>query len=92
MIKRQAIQNNLSKINQPDNNKNLTYNRLSKGASSVVGGNQVPVGNNNQVKSSTASNYNQVTGNGIVRKKVENLARTGVEYPIMRDIGHAPFI
>jgi len=23
---------------------------------------------------------------------VENLPRTGIEYPLMRDLGHAPFI
>jgi hypothetical protein len=27
-----------------------------------------------------------------VKKKVENLPRTGIEYPMMRDLGHAPFI
>lgn len=25
-------------------------------------------------------------------RKIENLARTGVEYAFMRDLGHAPFI
>jgi hypothetical protein len=39
-----------------------------------------------------AGTYNQVSSNGIVRKKVENLPRTGIEYPLMRDLGHAPFI
>ena len=27
-----------------------------------------------------------------MKKKIENLARTGIEYPIMRDLGHPPFI
>ncbi len=40
----------------------------------------------------SAGTYNQVSSNGIVRKKVENLPRTGIEYPLMRDLGHAPFI
>ena len=35
--------------------------------------------------------YNQVSANGIVRRRVENLPRTGIEYPMMRDLGHAPF-
>lgn len=25
-------------------------------------------------------------------KKIENLPRTGIEYPMMRELGHAPFI
>jgi hypothetical protein len=25
-------------------------------------------------------------------KRIENLPRTGFEYPFMRDLGHAPFI
>ena len=33
-----------------------------------------------------------ISHNGIVRKKVENLPRTGTEYPIMKNLGHAPFI
>jgi hypothetical protein len=33
-----------------------------------------------------------ISQNGIVRKKVENLPRTGTEYPIMKSLGHAPFI
>jgi hypothetical protein len=28
----------------------------------------------------------------VKRKRIENLARTGMEYPFMRDLGHAPFI
>lgn len=39
-----------------------------------------------------AGSYNQVSSNGIVRKKVENLPRTGIEYPMMKDLGHGPFI
>lgn len=35
--------------------------------------------------------YNQVSANGIVRRRVENLPRTGIEYPMMRDLGHPPF-
>jgi hypothetical protein len=26
------------------------------------------------------------------KRKVENLPRTGIEYPMMKDLGHAPFI
>jgi hypothetical protein len=40
----------------------------------------------------SGSTYNQVSQNGIVRKKVENLPRTGIEYPMMKELGHAPFI
>jgi hypothetical protein len=40
----------------------------------------------------SGSTYNQVSQHGIVRKKVENLPRTGIEYPMMKDLGHAPFI
>jgi hypothetical protein len=36
--------------------------------------------------------YNQLSQNGIVRKKIENLPRTGIEYPMMKDLGHGPFI
>jgi hypothetical protein len=36
--------------------------------------------------------YNQVSAGGIQRKKIENLPRTGIEYPMMRDLGHGPFI
>lgn len=43
--------------------------------------------NGSAQKSATASNSNQPA-----KKKVENLARTGIEYPIMKDLGHAPFI
>ena len=25
-------------------------------------------------------------------RRVENLARTGIEYPMMKELGHAPFI
>jgi len=28
----------------------------------------------------------------MVRRKVENLPRTGIEYPMMRDLGHPPFL
>jgi len=35
-----------------------------------------------------SSTYNQVSQNGIVRKRVENLPRTGIEYPLMKEIGH----
>jgi hypothetical protein len=38
-----------------------------------------------------AAAYNQANGNGVVRKKIENLPRTGIEYPIMKELGHAPF-
>lgn len=39
-----------------------------------------------------AQTYNQLSQNGIVRKKVENLPRTGIEYPFMKNLGHEPFI
>ena len=40
----------------------------------------------------TMQTYNQLSQNGIVRKRVENLPRTGIEHPMMKELGHAPFI
>ena len=34
--------------------------------------------------------YQQTTNSN--KKHVENLARTGIEYPMMKDLGHDPFI
>ena len=36
--------------------------------------------------------YAQIQNVQANKKKVESLPRTGIEYPMMRDLGHGPFI
>ncbi len=48
-------------------------------------------GSQSQGVNKTAGQMNFNQGNG-QRKRVENLPRTGIEYPMMKDLGHAPFI
>lgn len=86
---RNGVQKGLSVNHQMQNRSNMHYatnqRMIGSNQSQAVATTNIKMGQNGQT-------YNQLSSNGIVRKKIENLPRTGIEYPMMKNLGHAPFL